>query len=354
MPSTNETLTEKAASILEETARLCRIPSPTGMTREAEAYVQRRFEELGLSWHRTRKGVLVAELSSAAGAPLALVAHVDTLGGMVRAIKPSGRLRLAPIGGFAFNAVEGENCTVHTRSGKAYTGCMQSTQASRHVFPEAHKVERSDETVELVIDEAVHNADDVRALGIRPGDFVSFDPRTVVTPSGFIKSRHLDDKACVAVLLALAELIRDGAVKPARKTSLVVTTYEEVGHGGAHGIPCDTAEVLAVDMGAVGDDLQTDEFCVSICAKDSGGPYDREMTGRLVALAEEHKLRHAVDIYPRYSSDVDVALRAGMDVRHALVGPGVFASHGYERTHRDALVHTLALLAAYVEQPPLG
>lgn len=185
-------------------------------------------------------------------------------------------------------------------------------------------------------------------LGIRPGDFISFDPRTVLTKSGFIKSRFLDDKASAGILLALAAMVKDGAVTLKRKTFVMFTTYEEVGHGASAGIPEETEEMISVDMGAVGDDLKTDEYKVSICAKDSGGPYDYEVTNGLIAVADRLKLDYAVDIYPYYDSDVEATLRAGFDLRHGLVGPGVFASHSYERTHSQGVDNTLKLLAGYV------
>ncbi len=329
--------------MVEDTVELCRIPSPTGLTKRVREHLIRVYESLGFPIRQTRKGALVITLGGS-GRPLALAAHFDTLGAMVRSIKPTGRLRLNIIGGFPLNHIERENCLIHTRAGKTLEGCIQITEASVHVFRESGKTERTDKTVEVVIDEKVSSREEVKDLGIRPGDFVSFDPRTVVTKSGFLKSRHLDDKASVAVLMQFARMISEGRIVPDRKTTLVLTSYEEVGHGGAASIPADTHDLIAVDMGAVGDDLETNEHKVSICAKDSGGPYDHDLTTELVRVAERLELDYAVDIYPAYSSDVMVALKAGHDVRHALVGPGVFASHGYERTHREALENTLRLI----------
>lgn len=332
---------------IEDIAALCLIPSPTGMTRRIGEHLRVQFEQFGFPTSVSPKGVLSVDLGGG-GAPIAILAHVDTLGAMVRSILPSGRLRLTPIGGYPFNAIESENCIVHSRKGIDYTGCIQLTEASFHVYRQSGKTERTDKTIEVVLDEKVLSRADTEALGIRAGDFVSFDPRTVVTPNGFIKSRHLDDKAGVGILLALARLVAEKQLVLARRVHLVFATYEEVGHGGATGIPPGVEDVLAVDMGAVGDDLGTNEYTVSICAKDSGGPYDQALTTRLVELAEANGLAFSVDIYPDYRSDANVALRAGYDVRHALIGPGVFASHGYERTHREGIENTLRLLALLV------
>ncbi|MDK2970273.1 MAG: aminopeptidase [Candidatus Sumerlaeota bacterium] len=333
---------------LQKTLELCALPSPTGFTKKAVDWLDREFRALGFQTSLTRKGVLRVDLGGE-GRPLAIASHVDTLGAIVRAITPEGRLRLTPVGGLSYTAIDTENCTIHCRSGREYSGVVQMPEASAHVFKETYKKERTDQTLLVFVDEKVSSRAETEALGIRPGDFVSFDPRTRLTPSGFLKSRHIDDKACVGLLLALARDIREGRVKPGRKVWAVITTYEEVGHGGAVSAPREIEDFLVLDMGCVGDDLQGSEFKVSIAAKDSSGPFDYEMTNQLIALAEGAGIGYVVDIFPHYSSDAAVALRAGYDVRHALIGPGVFASHGYERTHREALEHTYALLAALVE-----
>ena len=325
---------------------LCGIPSPTGYTREAEAYVFAELERLGYEPEYTNKRSVRVRLGGS-GRPLVLAAHIDTLGAMVRSVKPSGALRVAKLGGFPENYIEGENCVVHTRGGKRFTGRFLLDKPAVHVNADVGGAKRDDLSLEIVLDEPVSKADDTKALGIGSGDFVSFDPRTVVTESGYIKSRHLDDKASSGVLLALAKIIADGAASPERETWLLFTNFEEVGHGGSAGLPAGVEEFLAVDMGAIGDDLGADDRSVSICAKDSGGPYDLEMTDALIALARGLELRHAVDVFPFYGSDAGAALKAGYDIRHALIGPGVQASHGYERTHREALRGALALAGAY-------
>lgn len=345
---TSEAFRAAVDAAVTETLALCRIPSPTGFTRAAEDHVVRRLEDAGLRVRRTRKGSIRADIGNGEGDRLLLAAHIDTLGAMVRSVKGNGRLRLTLVGGSPFAVIETENCLVHTRRGKTYSGVIQIHTPSTHVNNKMNDEKRSDETIEVFLDEHVSSRDDVLALGIQPGDFVSFDPRTTVTDSGFIKSRHLDDKASAAVLVALAKLVGDGVVKPSRAVSLLFTTYEEVGHGGAAGIPGDTAEMIAVDMGCVGDDLQGTETKVSICAKDSSGPYDYDVTTALARCAEEHGADAVIDTFPYYGSDASVALRAGNDIKHGLIGPGVFASHGYERTHRLGIEHTLRLLAAYI------
>lgn len=338
------------SSAINQIVKLCAIPSPSGFTAEIAACLEDTFREMGYSPLRSRKGSILVDLGGD-GSPLALAAHVDTLGGMVRAIKSNGRLRMTRIGGFSENTVEGENCTVFTRDGRRYSGTLQLNQPSAHVSEDVKGAKRDDTTMEVVLDEKVSNAEDTVKLGIRAGDFIAFDPRTVLTDSGFIKSRHLDDKASAGILIALAQWMKEKDVTPARKTWLLFTTYEEVGHGGASGLPDALTEMISVDMGAVGDDLKTDEYTVSICAKDSRGPYDYDVTSRLIRLAERGKLQFAVDIYPSYGSDVEAALSAGYDIAHGLIGPGVYASHGYERTHREGVENTLKLLAAYIQEP---
>ncbi len=327
--------------------RLSAIPSPSGFTQEVVAYLTAELKKMGFAPKLTRKKAVLCQLGGQ-GRPLVLAAHIDTLGAMIRSIKGNGRLRFTPIGGYAGGFVENENVTIHTRKGKTFSGTIHLVNAAAHTYKDTATLERNEANLEVVIDEIVKKEEDVLKLGIRPGDFISFDPRTVLTKSGFIKSRFLDDKASAGILLALAAMVKDGAVTLKRKTFVMFTTYEEVGHGASAGIPEETEEMISVDMGAVGDDLKTDEYKVSICAKDSGGPYDYEVTNGLIAVADRLKLDYAVDIYPYYDSDVEATLRAGFDLRHGLVGPGVFASHSYERTHSQGVDNTLKLLAGYV------
>jgi len=330
--------------------KMLAIPSPAGYTEEAVALLEREVAALGLETRRTNKGGLLVTIPGTDDDNHRLLSgHVDTLGAMVREVKSSGRLKYVPIGGGWAQAIEGEYCTVITSGGGRHTGTILTTKAAAHVYgKEGQDLERKHENMEIRLDERVRTADEVRALGIGVGDFVAFDTRTVVTPAGFIKSRHLDDKASVAAMFGVLRTLVQGGMTPAATTHWFVTNFEEVGHGAAVGAPPRTKEFIAVDMGCVGDGIQATEFDVSICARDSSGPYDLGLRQRLVELCREHEIPHAVDIYPFYGSDASAALRAGADVRAIVIGPGVDASHAFERTHLEAIRATADLLLAYV------
>ncbi|MFD0868428.1 M42 family metallopeptidase [Paenibacillus residui] len=333
--------------VLDFLRRLLSIPSPSGYCKEAMELIAQEALKLGGQFELLPKGGGVITVQGRSVPPIGLTAHVDTLGAMVRSVKDSGRLRLSPVGGFAMSSIEGEYCTVHTRDGRQYSGTILTTSPSVHVYPDARDLKREEANMEIRLDEEVANRADVEALGIRAGDYVSFDPRTRFLPNGWIKSRHLDDKAGVACLFGLLEWIVARNIELPRTVKIFISVYEEVGHGSSY-IPEDIRELIAVDMGAIGDDLTCTEKDVSICAKDSTGPYDYEMTSKLIRLAERDKLDFAVDLYPFYGSDASAALRGGSNIRAALVGPGVQASHAVERTHEKALWNTTALLAAYI------
>ena len=336
--------------VVDVLVRLLNTPSPSGMAEGAIDLCAAEVERHGFTLERTPKGAGVVRIPGRQEGGLRVVsAHVDTLGAMVRSLRTDGTLRLTPIGGYAFNSVEGEYCTVFSRD-RTVRGTILPTHASVHVYEDARKQERKEQNMTLRLDEEVRSNEDVAALGIRAGDFVAFDPRVEVTGSGFVKSRHLDDKAGVAVLLGLLEEYGRTGDRPLVPTALYITTYEEVGHGAAP-VPEGAREFLAIDMGAVGDDLTTDEYSVSICAKDSSGPYDRRMTTRLIDLAESAELPFAVDVYPFYGSDASAARRAGHEIIAGLIGPGVQASHAMERTHRKALEATLTLVRSYLDSP---
>ena len=337
-------MTDTLEYIGEQLKALTSIPSPTGFTRAVTDYVMKALEEMGFAPERSTKGNVLVCLGGE-GEPLVLASHVDTLGAMVRSIKDNGRLRPTTLGGHQWSTADGENCTVHTRDGRVYTGVVLNTEPSSHVADE--KVETLEKNMEILLDENVDTKDDVAGLGIQTGDIIAMDPRTVITKSGYIKSRFLDDKLSASVLLGLARAVAAGEVKLARKVSLLFTVYEEVGHGGAF-VPADTCEMISVDMGCVGDDLGCTERMVSICAKDSGGPYNYELVSALADTAKRLSLDYSIDVYPHYGSDVEATLRAGYDIRHGLIGPGVYASHNYERSHMDGVRNTYELLRAYV------
>lgn len=337
-------MTDTLDYIGEQLKALTSIPSPTGFTRAVTDYVMKTLEEMGFAPERSTKGNVLVCLGGE-GEPLVLASHVDTLGAMVRSIKDNGRLRPTTLGGHQWSTADGENCTVHTRDGRVYTGVVLNTEPSSHVADE--KVETLEKNMEILLDENVDTKDDVASLGIQTGDIIAMDPRAVITKSGYIKSRFLDDKLSASVLLGLARAVAAGEVKLTRKVSLLFTVYEEVGHGGAF-VPADTCEMISVDMGCVGDDLGCTERMVSICAKDSGGPYNYELVSALADTAKRLSLDYAIDVYPHYGSDVEATLRAGYDIRHGLIGPGVYASHNYERSHMDGVHNTYELLRAYV------
>ena len=333
----------------QEAVRLLDIDSPTGYTEAAAEWVKTEFSTLGFEAHTTAKGGVLVNLGGEDETnALLLEAHTDTLGAMVAEIKGSGRLRLTNLGGMRAENAEAENLRIRTRSGKVFEGTCQLVNASVHVNGSYADTKRSFDTVEAVIDEDVKSADDVRALGIEVGDMVCFEPRTRITESGYIKSRFLDDKLSVGVLLGLAKYLSDTNSRPQRRTYVHVTVYEEVGHGGAGSVPDGVTEAISVDMGCVGEGLSCTEKQVSICAKDSGGPYSYALVSRLIEAAKSAGADYAVDVYPHYGSDVEATLSAGSDIRHGLIGPGVYASHGYERSHLDGVYNTLALLTSFL------
>ena len=334
----------------EQACALLAIDSPTGYTAEAAKWVKEAFSNLGFSAELTRKGGVLVDLGGAdAEDGLLLEAHTDTLGGMVAEIKGDGRLRLTNLGGMRAENGECENLRVHTRDGKIVEGTLQLCNASVHVNGGYGSTNRSFDTTEVVLDEDVSSAADTRALGIEVGDIVAFDPRTRVTASGYIKSRFLDDKLSVAILLGFAKYIKDENITLPRRTYVHVTVYEEVGHGGCASVPAGVTEAISVDMGCVGNGLSCTERTVSICAKDSGGPYNYDVVGKLIEAAKAEGADYAVDVYPHYGSDVEATLSAGYDIRHGLIGPGVYASHGYERSHVDGVWNTLKVLKGYLK-----
>lgn len=331
---------------------LLSIHSPTGRTVEAVAFCRDAFEALGVDGLTTRvtpKGALLITIPGASDhAPRALTAHVDTLGLMVKEIKASGRLRVALIGGGMWNAVEFEGVTVETQSGAHIRGTVLPANPSVHVSKDVATALRTEALMEVRLDARTSSAGETLALGIGVGDFVLVDPRVEVTDTGFIRSRYLDDKLSVACIYAAIKALAEAGQQPAQRTTILISNYEEVGHGGTGGLPDDLAELVAVDMAALGDGQASDEFHCTLCVKDSGGPYDYALNRTLRALAESMGAPLIPDLYPFYSSDGTAYWRGGGQARVSLIGPGVDASHAYERTHRDSILHTAQVIAAWL------
>ena len=333
----------------EQASQLLSIDSPSGFTSKAATWVCGAFADLGFDAHITTKGGVIVDLGGENSEDgLMLAAHADTLGAMVSQIKGSGRLKMTSLGGMRPENAETENVRVYTRDGHVYEGTCQLCNPSIHVNGSYGDTKRSWDTVEIVLDEDVTSAADAKKLGIEVGDMVCFDPRTHRTASGYLKSRFLDDKLSVGVLLGFAKYLADNHITLSRRTWLHITVYEEVGHGCSGSVPAGLTEAISVDMGCVGDGLSCTEKQVSICAKDSGGPYNYEVVGKLIEAAKKTGADYAVDVYPYYGSDVEATLRAGADIRHGLIGPGVFASHGYERSHIEGVHNTLKVLCGYL------
>ncbi len=336
--------------LIETLQELLHIPSPTGYTAEAITYLEGKLAEFPeISYHRNAKGSLLASWTGdLKTSPRGLTAHVDTLGAMVKEIKSNGRLKLTQLGGYAWNTIEGEGCTVLASKGEPVRGTVLLHKASGHVYgKEVNTTERSGDTLEVRLDCKTTSLGETRQAGIEVGDFVVFDPRVEIN-NGFIRSRHLDDKACVACTLTGVRALHQAGLQPAQDTTLHFSNYEEVGHGAAAGFPEKLRELVAVDMAAVGEGQTSDEFHATLCVKDSGGPYHHGLSQRLRSLADEYEIPYKVDIYPHYGSDGEAFWRAGGDVAVALIGPGVDASHSYERTHLEALLGTTRWIMAYL------
>ena len=333
--------------IVEQLKNLIEIDSPTGFTRAVTDYLMQEYRALGYEPQRTVKGGVLVDLGGSGNAVLTM-AHVDTLGAMVAEIKSDGRLRLTPLGGLNANNVETENCRIYTFDGTCYEGTIQLKDASIHVNGEYQKTERTFDNIEVLLDADVKDKESVKALGIENGAYVAVEPRLRITKSGYIKSRFLDDKLSTAILLGFAKYCKDEGMHFNRKVYQHITVFEEVGHGACGTIPYDVTELLSVDMGCVGEGLECTERQVSICVKDGHGPYHYDVVKALIEKAKAREISYAADVYPHYGSDADAALDAGADATHGLIGPGVYASHGYERSHVDGVENTLRLLLAYL------
>lgn len=343
-------MTKYTDHAVEKALDLLAVPSPSGYTQAVVERLIVSFEKMGYLPERTTKGGVIVDLGGQEqGNAVVLQSHVDTLGGMVAEIKSDGRLRIVPVGSLNANNTETENCTVITKFSGIREGTFQLINASTHVNKKFNETARTFDQMEVVLDEDVSDREDVEALGISPGDFVCFDPRSRVTESGYIKSRFLDDKLSAGILMSYAKYLKDRKEPPLRQVYLYFTVFEEVGHGAAGSVPPEVTEAISVDMGCVGEGLTCTERMVSICAKDNGGPYHYDVVCGLEEAAIRTGVVYAVDVYPDYLSDVRATLGAGFDVRHGCIGPGVYASHGYERSHVEGVENTLRLLIAYLD-----
>ncbi len=326
------------------------IDSPTGFCYDVINKVEEIVKPFGYAFEKTNKGCAIITVPGKSNDKVVgISAHVDTLGAMVRSITGEGKLKFTSLGGVIVPALDGEYCKIRTREGKIYTGTFLTSSPAVHVYDDCRDIERNEKNMEVRIDEVVKSKEDTEKLGIAAGDFIFFDPKTTITESGFLKSRFIDDKASVCGILTLLEAMHRENIVPNYTTKVFISVYEEVGHGSSY-VPEDITEMIAVDMGCIGEDLSCTEMDVSICAKDAAGPYDYEMTTKLVNLAKDNNISYAVDIYPHYSSDVSAALRGGNNIRGALIGQGVHASHGMERTHLSAIEGTIKLLYLYITQ----
>ncbi|MBD7913213.1 M42 family metallopeptidase [Clostridium cibarium] len=334
--------------VLNTAKEILEFDSPTGFCFDIMNLIKKKAENFGYAFETTRKGCgIITVPGKSQEEVIGLSAHVDTLGAMVRSITSEGKLKFTLLGGPIVPTLDAEYCKIRTREGKIYTGTFLSTSPSAHVYDDSASKNRDLDNMEVRIDEAVKSKKDVEALGICPGDFIFIDPKTTITESGFLKSRFIDDKGSVACLLGLLELFNREKITPKYTLKIFISVYEEVGHGASY-IPEEITEMIAVDMGCIGSDLSCTEYDVSICAKDSNGPYDYNMVTELINLAKANELNYAVDIYPRYGSDVGAALKGGNNIRGALIGPGVHASHGMERTHYSGMENTIKLLYLYI------
>lgn len=326
--------------------QIINIDSPTGYCNKVINYVAEIVKDLGYSYYKNQKGNLIVEVKGKSNYTKGLSSHVDTLGLMVRSINADGTLKFATLGGPLLNTYNAEYCKIYTREGKVYTGTILSTSPAVHVFPDSRSKELKEDTMCVRLDEVVYSRNDTQKLGIQTGDIIAIDPKFEITEKGYIKTRFLDDKASAFLLLELLRYLKENNITPEDNLKLIFTTYEEVGFGASN-IP-DIDEMLAVDMGCIGLDLSCTEEQVSICAKDAGGPYDYDMITNLINIAKEKNISYAVDIYPFYSSDATASLRAGNDIKAALIGTGVAASHGMERTHKHGMENTFNLILGYL------
>ncbi|MDO4328593.1 MAG: M42 family metallopeptidase [Lachnospiraceae bacterium] len=323
-------------------------PSPVSYYEEVNPLLEKMAGELGyeVSFDRKRTGYIKVPGRNQEKT-ICVGAHLDTLGLMVRKIDSNGMIRVRNLGGINFNNLEGETVTVHTRDGRNYTGIVMCQSHSVHVFDDARTLTRDEQSMVVLLDEEVHSDEEVKELGIQHGDIISIEPHFTVTEKGYIKSRFIDDKACVACAFAVLKYIKEQNLVPSCNVWFAFPHYEEIGHGGSY-VPEEISEYIALDIAVIGGDHAGSEKRVSICVKDNFSPYDRELTDRLVKCAKEAGINYVEDIFYRYSTDANAAVRAGNNLQAAAFGMGTFSSHGMERTHIQAVLDTAKLLTAFI------
>lgn len=334
-------------SVIDILSGLSAIPSPSGMTSRAVSHLEAMASAAGIHTRLTNKGGLLAGETD--NPDLVVSGHVDTLGAIVSGINSDGTLAFSRIGGVVLPSFESEYVTIFGMDGKRWRGTLLLNNPAAHMNREAGSTERKQENMHIRLDAEASKKEDTEALGISVGDFICFDPRFEHTDTGFVKSRFLDDKAgCAAMMDALLAMGPDGTARA--RACFFFTNFEEVGHGASAGIPPSCTRMLVTDMGVIGEKASGIETAVSICVKDANGPYDFEMRQELASLAKKHQIPFRLDVFPFYGSDGQSALAAGNDIRVALIGPGVSASHGMERTHLKGLLATRDLILAYAQR----
>lgn len=336
--------------ILENTKKYLAIPSPTGFTQRAVEEFEKEAKSMGFKTFKTNKGALMVEVEGKNNSKSKVItAHIDTLGAMVKCIEPDGKIRYNRVGGGCFGQVEGENATIISRKNGEFRGSIMPDVASTHIYGQpGANVERNQDNMYFRLDEKISKRSDVQNLGIGVGDYIYMDTRFEVTDTGFVKSRYLDNKLAVAMVLELLKMIERQDINLEYKTYFYISNYEEAGHGISY-LPEDSFEMIAIDIGIVGDRQNSDEYSVSIAAKDKKTPYNYEFRNKLVDLCEEKGIGFKVDLYNFYSTDSTQAMHQGKDINFSSIGPGVNSTHHYERTHIESIDNTMKLLIAYIE-----
>lgn len=341
--------------LLSTLKTLLNIPSPTGMTDLAVGFVCSELTKLGIPFELTRRGAIRANIGGTHGSPnRAIVTHLDTLGAIVKRIKETGRLEIAPVGHWSARFAEGARVTIYMDDARKTRGTILPLRASGHTFGgEVDEQPVAWTNLEVRLDERIQSAADARAAGLNVGDLIAIDASPEFLSNGFINSRHLDDKAGVAAVLAAAKAVCEAGVKLPMDSHLLFTISEEVGVGASHILHGDVAELVSVDNGTIAAGQNTSEFGVTIAMQDSSGPFDWHLTRSLLYLCRRFGIEHSRDVFNHYRSDAAAAIEAGNDMRAALVCFGLDASHGYERTHIDSLTAVARLIAVFMQSPAL-